>query len=1629
MSEKHAADTVCVVALGASAGGLEAFEEFFTNLPPSPGCAFVLVMHLDPNHKSMLPELLGKVTDMSVVQAEEGMKLMPNQIHVIPPNASMRVKNGMLHLSKPEERRGARRPIDEFFRSLAEETRDHTVGIIFSGTGSDGALGLKEIKFAGGLAMIQEPSTAKFDSMPMAARHAGAADVALPPSGLAARLADFLDKHGAVLPEPDSHLSPDADALEQILAEVRRQTGRDLTSYKRTTLRRRVEKRLLLRERENLDQYRKLLESDDEEVQILLKEMLIGVTSFFRDAEAFQALEEHVLPEIFKAKPGKDPVRIWVPGCSTGEEVYSLAMLIHSYQDKRKDRRGLQIFGTDVDEEAIQKARTGRYQASAVEDIPLPYRQRYLRRDNGQFTIASSIRESVVFAPHDLVANPPFFRLDLISCRNLLIYLTNEAQKKVVPLFAYALNLGGFLLLGPSETLGPFAKYFKTIDNKWKIYERKEVPASRVDVPLTSAAPWRGRFASTDQDAGKRPDARSILRDAITSQFGPPSVLVNDSDEIIQIHGDVSPFLGLAEGDPSRDVYSAARKYIRPHVRSAMHKARNDGEGVSYSGIRSESGDDYLSLMAAPVKISGKHQFLLLSFVAEQNKCTDEALPPIPVDEARDQLVKQLEDELQDTSDKLQTTVEDLESANEELKSSNEELMSMNEELQSSNEELETSQEELQALNEELSTVNAELQAKITELDEAKSDLENILRSSDIATIFIDRDLVIRQFTPAAKQFFHLEPTDIGRSLSHFSSTAQHADIIGWSKGVMKNLTPREEEVATQNGRQYLLRIYPYRTLEETIEGVVLTFVDITDRKAMEETLRISNERLALALSATGVGVYDHNVPLDNSAYYSDEWADLLGFRKEELPDQEHFMSWLSERVHPDDRDALNKKYERFVSGESQTCDVEIRLQRKDGEYIWGRGVSRAVSRDKNGRATRVVGLMMDVTKHKEIESELECRVNERTQQLNAILSSVQDYLYFLDKDGRFIFANKKLLELWGKDESEAVGKTMKELGYDKEVEKSLQGGADEVFRTGKMVKNVTHYTSPTGVVGSYENILAPVLNEDGKVEFVAGSSRDITDRIQAEEELRTLAAELESSNNEAQRRAFQLEATIRSMHDGVIVYANDGSVQMINDPAMRIFERDREFFDKPRKERWKHFNISRNGEQITPDEIALGRALRGKTMDSDTVTIQFESGKTIQLNINAAPVHDVDGGQIGAVAVLRDITKQLAHEKDLFEAKEQAQAANEAKSAFLANMSHELRTPLAGMLGMIDLISSERELAQVKEYANLATQAGKQLQVILNDILELAQIEADRVILSQETTNLRTLIDEVCGIQRVYASSKGVSLTCGCSNEVPETIVTDDKRVHQILSNLVNNAIKYTNDGRIELIVDLLPGETPQVRFQIVDTGVGMSSDEISRIFDKFYQAENYLTKANKGVGLGLTITQKLVELLDGEIQVESEPGKGSTFTVILPIKRDKRRKNTGRAKGAQRGAVASLRILLVEDNPINLKYLQQVLEQNGHSVTTAANGEKGVNILSKEAFDVVLMDVQMPVLDGVEATRHIRSSKDQRVRETKIIGLTAYAMPDQIDEFMEAGMDGYVSKPVDLNKLNSMIRELLAK
>ncbi len=829
-----------IVGIGASAGGLEAFESFFANVADDAGLAFVVIQHLSPTRESMMPSLLKKFTAMPILEIEDGMPVEINTIYLNPPGSNIIIENGKLCLINPVKEYGLNLSIDVFFRSLAAEWGQAGIGVILSGTGTDGTLGLEAIKAAGGLTLVQNEYQAKFAGMPHSAIDTGLIDLVLPVEQIPGELQKYV-KHPYIagrtkLPAKDE--TEFRTSLKKIFATLWTETGHDFSGYKTTTLLRRIERRMVVHQFEHIADYVQYLLSNSDEVHKLFKDFLIGVTGFFRDSDTFEALKENLLPRLKDKVPTEAPIRVWVPGCSTGEEAFSVAIILFEVMSALKQHREIQIYASDLDSMAIDVARTGLYSKNIKNDVSEERLRRFFTTEGEMYKVKKQIREAVVFAEQNLVKDPPFSKLDLVSCRNLMIYLKPELQQKVLPLFYYTLNPQGLLFLGTSESIGEFTDLFKVVDQKAKIFQkRKSVPDEAKGYPMLPVFDtyWSEHEAEA-KPIPKKDRLHRLTEKIILDDYAPPCVIVSHDYKIHYFQGQTDRYLKLPAGDPVFNILTMARRGLAAKLKIAIQTVFREKQKVEVKNlwVKQNGESRMVDILVRPLLEPGlPSNFMMIIFF-------EHAPPNIEVGELAEAAAEQrgsgmtvvtLERELQITKESLQTTIEELETAYEEQKSTNEELQSTNEEMQSSNEELKTSREELQSTNEELTTVNVELQHKVDELSRVNSDINNLLGSTEIATIFLDIDLHIKRFTPSINKIFNIIPSDIGRPLGDITSSLDYSNLELDAKGVLDTLMRKEFEVRDKRGHWYAVRIIPYRTTENIIDGVVVTFVDVSRLK------------------------------------------------------------------------------------------------------------------------------------------------------------------------------------------------------------------------------------------------------------------------------------------------------------------------------------------------------------------------------------------------------------------------------------------------------------------------------------------------------------------------------------------------------------------------------------------------------------------------------------------------------------------------------------------------------------------------------------------------------------------------------------------------------------------------------
>jgi len=830
-----------IVGIGASAGGLKALEGLFTCMPSDSQMAFVIIQHLSPKHESMMGPLLQKHTAMKIREVMEDMVIEPNSVYINPPDHNVIIMNQTFHLLEPVKTHGINLPIDCFFRALAEEQAEKAICIILSGTGTDGTLGLKAIKGAGGMTMVQaDPS---YDGMPRSAINTDKVDFVLTVNKIPDALLKYVRhpyiKYPTAIETPEEQFQ---QHLQKIFFLIRSNTGHDFSNYKQNTIRRRIERRLAVHRIDKMDEYVRYLQQTPTEREALFKDLLIGVTNFFRDPEAFEILQQTTLPELITSKEPNSPLRIWVVGCASGEEAYSIAILILETMDNMKKHSEVQIFASDLDVDAINSGRMAIYPESIAADVSLERLNRFFIKEDNIYKLKKQVRETVVFTQQNLINDPPFSKLDMVSCRNLLIYMDQPLQKKLLPLFHYTLNSNGILFLGSSESIGEFTDYFSVMNSKWKIFKRNEVMFDKManypSIPFFDA--YASKLHLPEKKVGNGINIRSLIEKIVLEDYTLPCVLINEKHDVLYFVGQTDNYLKTPVGDPSFNILKMAREGLQHKLSVALHRIVKQQKTLIYEGVQVNKNGHIQTINMLVRPLTGNYLPHGLTMVIFDNQASFREKTPHHnmTDIESGTQVSSLEQELQSTREYLKTTIEELETSNEELKSTNEELQSVNEELQSSNEELKTSKEELQSTNEELITVNAELQSKVDELSQANNDINNLLASTEIGTIFLDNDLHIKRFTPAIKKLFNLIPSDVDRPISDITSNILYENLYADAKIVLDSLVRKEIKVPNQVGHWYSIRIVPYRTTDNIIDGVVITFVDITELKNAEKSVQ-----------------------------------------------------------------------------------------------------------------------------------------------------------------------------------------------------------------------------------------------------------------------------------------------------------------------------------------------------------------------------------------------------------------------------------------------------------------------------------------------------------------------------------------------------------------------------------------------------------------------------------------------------------------------------------------------------------------------------------------------------------------------------------------------------------------------
>jgi len=965
----HPINPTMYVAIGASAGGLEAIEAFFTAMPEKSGLAFIVVQHLSPDYKSLMVELLSKKTRMPVYRAEDGMQVLPDSVYLIPPKKNLTIFQGKLLLIEQDHSRGINLPIDVFLRSLSEDQGEKAIAIILSGTGSDGTRGVRAIKEAGGMVMVQDEETAKFDGMPRAAVSTGLVDFILPPGQMPSQLLAFAKHPYVVKAERSDTLLNDEDGLTRIFALLRERCKIDFTYYKPSTVTRRIERRMTVTQTDGIKEYVNYMQNYPTEVLSLYRELLIGVTSFFRDQAAFDYLADTVLPELLDGA-GKREIRFWVAACSTGEEAYSLAILVRECMERLKLSCDVKIFATDIDKDAIHFAATGCYPESIAADISPRLLAKYFFKRDEVFQISRSIREMVVFAQHNLLKDPPFTNIDLISCRNILIYLQGVLQRKVLEFFNFSLNSGGVLFLGSSETTGEMADYFEVMDPKLKFYRSRGRTRSMADsthllsVTDTRYREMKGQFSIARRALRATEEERVLERflSSVANEYLPLTVIVNEHMEVQQIIGDADGYFRLPPGKLINDITKMAAKELTIPLTTGIQKVFRKQQEIRFSNVRMQVGGSTrtIDIRIKPLPKKKEQDSLAAVFIETvKHEPVETGIPVLSYDLSREaeERLRDLEQELQFTRENLQATIEELETSNEELQATNEELLASNEELQSTN-------EELQSTNEELFTVNTEYQSKVLELTELHNDVENLLNSSQIGTLLLDENLDIRRFSKKIADIFKILDSDVGRPITHVSHFLDGVDPAQMVRDVLVYSRQVEKEVRSHDGIWYLMRVIPYTIGPRSFSGAVMTFVDITELRKAELELR-ETQQLFATVATVSPAMFWLSGQDKKCTWFNQSWLAFTGRTLE----QEIGDGW-TEMVHTDDLQQCIATYVEAFD-DRQPFSMEYRLLRHDGQYRWiiDEGQPRYSS---SGEFIGYIGSCLDITRLKDAMKKLE---------------------------------------------------------------------------------------------------------------------------------------------------------------------------------------------------------------------------------------------------------------------------------------------------------------------------------------------------------------------------------------------------------------------------------------------------------------------------------------------------------------------------------------------------------------------------------------------------------------------------------------------------------------------------------
>ncbi len=1571
-----------IVGIGASAGGLEALERLFRAIPPDTGMAYLVVQHLSPDFKSLMPELLERHTLMPVVAVDGDQPLNANTVYVLTSGLTMTVRDTTLHVEPRRALSEQNLPINLLFDSMAGLAH-RAVAVVLSGTGTDGTVGAHSVHTAGGLVLAQLPATARFDSMPRSAIESGCVDITADPADMPRAIAGWVADpvQGRHFSAPDSPTAvQQSGPYGHVLSLLQSAFDIDFEHYKPGTIVRRIERRL----NSGLvpispEVYAERLANSRSELDQLFSDLLIGVTRFFRDEAAYEALRVRAIEPMIEALGPKDELRFWVCGCSTGQEPYTLGMLALEAFERRGLAPRLRILATDLHGASVQVASTGIYSADHLESVPPLLREKYfILQPTGLYKVSDDLRRTVIFSAHNVLRDAAFTRVDIVTCRNMLIYFQPPAQMRALAAFHFALRPGGVLFLGESEGTGELHDAFEDVDRESRLYRKPpgvQLPAE-LRASLTSLVPARQTGVVLDSKSTNR------LHELLLQRFVPCGVLVNQTHEVMHVFGDAGRYLQAAPGRFRGELSALMSGPLRTTVFMALRKAAQTREMVSFAEVLDESGGaiEAVRVVVDPVFDRSLPQgYFMVRFYSEPALGNGTISPIQPTVEAAQisMQVEELESELHRVREALQHTVEELEAANEELQAGNEELMAANEELQSTN-------EELHAVNEELYSVNSEHELKIQELRATTADLNNLIRATEIAILFLDADAHLRMFTPAATAIFPVRPVDIGRDLRDFMPKEQDDRLFDDIARALSQPMPIDRELTLADGRYLRRRLAPYRDSKNVPAGLVLTYVDITQQVRLREELAHAEAQSQVQAIVESVPHLMWTCTADGAVdYLNPQWLAYTGVAEE----PQRGNGWLRQ-VHADDRTALMADWQRAVKT-SGLFKTRYRLRRHDGEWRWFD--SQAVAhRTPGGQVQRWYGCNTDVHELTILQQALA----RQEAFMSLVADNVAGMVSYWNHDQRNRFANTGFAQWFGRPASEMAGMHMEEVmradayRVDKpHIEAALRGERQRFERSA---------TGPDGRLAHVVVDYAPHL-VNGEV---LGIVKTVTD-VSALHEAKAIVDEV-----------FRVSPSPQLVvsGDGNVLRWNPAAADMLGYPGETLAG---VHVDQlvPTDMRRRH-QMLRTGYMASPARRAMSNAPSLPLLRGD--------GSTVQVQIDLNPL--LVDGQPAVILSLRETSASQPVDS-------QQDVATQARSAFLANMSHEIRTPLNAILGMAQLLELESPSAKQLDRLRRIEDASAHLLDIVNDILDLAKIEAGTVAVHPEPFNVAKVIEQSSALVADKARIKRLTLHSSIDEAVPPHLVGDARRIEQILVNFLSNAIKFTHQGKVSVWASCLqaPAGRLVLRMEVSDTGIGIAPEQLDSLFMPFRQLDHGNARRYGGTGLGLAISRQLARAMDGDCGVRSMVGQGSTFWFTVQVDLGTAPvvptvKSTDlRSDDALRRLCRGRTVLLVEDDPVNRMVTTELIRAvSGLQVDCAEDGQQAVEMAAETAYDLILMDMQLPGIDGLEATRRILALPARQGQV--IVALTANVLPDDVTRCIEAGMSGHLGKPVVANELRQL-------